>query len=94
MKYLSHRTNYLVKKGEQIIKEGDPVTGVYFVYSGTLKVHKRWGEKDIIWPLFNYRRHLWASMNELLQERLISLAGKKIQISNPPGLKQLTQEES
>lgn len=44
----SHRINYLVKKGEQIIKEGDPVTGVYFVYSGSIKVHKKWGEKDII----------------------------------------------
>jgi CRP/FNR family transcriptional regulator len=44
----TNRRNYLVKKGEQIIREGDPVTGVYFVYSGSVKVHKKWGEKDII----------------------------------------------
>jgi CRP/FNR family transcriptional regulator len=44
----SHRKNYLVKKGELIIKEGDPVTGIYFVYSGSVKVHKKWGDRDII----------------------------------------------
>lgn len=44
----NHRKNLSVKKGEQIIKEGEPVTGVYFIYSGSVKVHKKWGEKDII----------------------------------------------
>lgn len=44
----AHRKNFLAKKGEQIIKEGDPVTGVYFVYSGNVKVHKKWGDKELI----------------------------------------------
>lgn len=44
----SNRKNYLVKKGESIFKEGDPVNGVYFVYKGSVKVHKQWGDKDII----------------------------------------------
>lgn len=44
----SHRKNFLAKKGEQIIQEGTPVTGVYFVYSGNVKVHKKWGDKELI----------------------------------------------
>lgn len=44
----SHRKNIIVKKGELIIKEGDPVTGVYFVTSGNVKVHKHWGDKELI----------------------------------------------
>jgi CRP-like cAMP-binding protein len=45
----SHRKNLLFKKGEGIFKEGDPVKGIYFVYSGTVKVHKKWGtEKELI----------------------------------------------
>jgi len=44
----SHRKNFIAKKGEQIIKEGDSVTGVYFVYSGNVKVHKKWGDKELI----------------------------------------------
>jgi len=44
----SHRTNFQVKKGEQFIKEGDPVTGIYFVYQGKVKVHKVWGNKELI----------------------------------------------
>ena len=43
-----HRKNFSFKKGEQIIREGDPVTGVYLIYSGSVKVHKKWGDKDII----------------------------------------------
>jgi CRP/FNR family transcriptional regulator len=43
-----HRKNFVAKKGEQIIKEGDPVTGVYFVYQGNVKVHKHWGDKELI----------------------------------------------
>ncbi|HVS92052.1 MAG TPA: Crp/Fnr family transcriptional regulator, partial [Mucilaginibacter sp.] len=36
-------------KGEVLFKEGDPVTGVYFVYSGSVKVYKRWDEdKELI----------------------------------------------
>lgn len=44
----SHRKNFIAKKGELIIKEGDPVAGVYFVFEGNVKVHKHWGDKELI----------------------------------------------
>lgn len=45
----AQRKNYVVKKGEAIFKEGDPVTGIYFVYEGKVKVHKKWdAEKELI----------------------------------------------
>jgi CRP-like cAMP-binding protein len=44
----AHKKNFIAKKGEVIIKEGDPVTGVYFVTSGNVKVHKQWGDKELI----------------------------------------------
>lgn len=44
----SYRKNFLVKKGEVIIKEGDPVNGIYFVNKGKVKVHKTWGDKELI----------------------------------------------
>jgi len=44
----SHKRNFVAKKGEVIIKEGEPVTGVYFVTSGYVKVHKHWGDKELI----------------------------------------------
>lgn len=44
----SARKNFSVKKGDVIFKEGDPVKGVYFVYSGNVKVHKQWGDKELI----------------------------------------------
>lgn len=44
----SHRKNFIAKKGEVIIREGDPVTGVYFVNAGNVKVHKQWGDKELI----------------------------------------------
>lgn len=44
----ANKQNIKVKKGEQIITEGDPVRGVYFVYSGNIKVHKKWGDKELI----------------------------------------------
>ena len=37
------------KKGELIFKEGEEVKGIFFVFDGTVKVHKRWGtEKELI----------------------------------------------
>jgi CRP-like cAMP-binding protein len=43
------RQNFELKKGQQLFNEGDPVKGIYFIYSGMVKVHKRWGsEKDLI----------------------------------------------
>jgi CRP-like cAMP-binding protein len=45
----ARRENHVVKKGEVIFKEGDPVTGIYFVYEGKIKVHKKWdAEKELI----------------------------------------------
>lgn len=45
----AHRLNLQYKKGEQVFKEGDPVSGIYFVYKGSVKIHKRWGEeKELI----------------------------------------------
>jgi CRP-like cAMP-binding protein len=44
-----HRKNFHFRKGESIFREGDRVNGIYFVYSGTVKVHKKWGEeKELI----------------------------------------------
>jgi CRP-like cAMP-binding protein len=45
----ANKKNYKVKKGEVIFNEGDEVKGVYFVYEGIVKVHKKWGsEKELI----------------------------------------------
>ncbi|MDO7743249.1 MAG: Crp/Fnr family transcriptional regulator [Pedobacter sp.] len=44
----AHKKNFIAKKGEVIIKEGDPVSGVYFVTSGNVKVHKQWGDRELI----------------------------------------------
>jgi CRP-like cAMP-binding protein len=45
----TNRKNYEVKKGQKIFTEGDAVTGIYFVYSGKVKVHKRWDDdKELI----------------------------------------------
>jgi CRP-like cAMP-binding protein len=44
-----HKKNILIKKGQPIFNEGEPVTGIYFIYSGRVKVHKRWDkEKELI----------------------------------------------
>jgi CRP/FNR family transcriptional regulator len=45
----ANKKNIKVKKGDVIFKEGDPVTGIYFVYSGLVKVYKKWDtEKELI----------------------------------------------
>ena len=45
----AHRKTYDFKKGELLFKEGDAVTGIYFLYTGKAKVHKSWGDdKEII----------------------------------------------
>jgi CRP-like cAMP-binding protein len=45
----AHRKTFQYKKGEVIFEEGQIVKGIYFVYSGTVKVHKKWGsEKELI----------------------------------------------
>lgn len=45
----AHRKVYTVKKGALLFKEGEPVEGIFFLYSGSVKVHKHWGEeKELI----------------------------------------------
>jgi CRP/FNR family transcriptional regulator len=45
----ANKKNFKIKKGEVIFKEGDPVTGIYFVYSGNVKVYKKWDDdKELI----------------------------------------------
>lgn len=43
------KQTFLFKKNEQLLTEGTAVTGIYFILSGTVKVHKQWGEnKELI----------------------------------------------
>ena len=45
----ANRQNLSFKKGDVIFHEGEEVKGIYFVYSGVVKVHKKWGtEKELI----------------------------------------------
>jgi CRP-like cAMP-binding protein len=45
----ANRQNIHLKRGQQVFKEGDKVTGIYFVYEGSIKVHKKWDmEKELI----------------------------------------------
>ena len=45
----AHRKNLTFKKGELIFAEGEEVKGIYFVFTGTVKVHKKWGaDKELI----------------------------------------------
>ena len=44
----ANRQTFNVRKGETLFEEGDTVTGVYFVYAGKVKVHKKWGDKELI----------------------------------------------
>ena len=37
-----------IKKGGILFKEGKEITGMYFVHSGVVKVHKQWGQKELI----------------------------------------------
>ncbi|MCC8426595.1 Crp/Fnr family transcriptional regulator [Mucilaginibacter sp. UR6-11] len=43
-----HKQNLKFKKGEVIFSEGQPVKGIYFVYSGIAKVQKKWSDKELI----------------------------------------------
>lgn len=46
---LLNKKTLKVKKGEAIFKEGDPVTGIFFVNEGNVKVHKKWDDdKELI----------------------------------------------
>jgi CRP/FNR family transcriptional regulator len=44
-----HKETIVFKKGESLFNEGDPVTGIYFVLEGAVKMHKHWGnERELI----------------------------------------------
>ena len=36
------KTTLLVKKGKQLFREGEKVNGIFFIYSGSVKIHKQW----------------------------------------------------
>jgi CRP-like cAMP-binding protein len=45
----THRHTFIYKKNETLFKEGDAVTGIYFLNSGKVKVHSQWDdEKELI----------------------------------------------
>jgi CRP/FNR family transcriptional regulator len=45
----ANKKNLLIKRGQEVFKEGDALTGIYFVYEGCIKVHKKWdNEKELI----------------------------------------------
>lgn len=44
-----HKKNFQVKKGQRVFREDAPVTGIYFIFKGTIKIHKKWdAEKELI----------------------------------------------
>jgi CRP-like cAMP-binding protein len=50
----ANRKTFEIKKGEFLFKEGDAVTGIYFVNDGKVKVHKKWGnDKELIVRIAN-----------------------------------------
>jgi CRP-like cAMP-binding protein len=45
----ANRKTVHIKKGDLIFAEGTPVTGVFFVYKGIVKIHKQWArQKQLI----------------------------------------------
>src|SRR3954469_18948031 len=45
----ANKKTFTYKKGELIFAENEKVEGMYFVYDGVVKVHKKWGkEKELI----------------------------------------------
>jgi CRP/FNR family transcriptional regulator len=50
----SNRKMFHFQKGELLFNEGDPVSGMYFINSGIVKVHKKWGDdKELILRIAN-----------------------------------------
>jgi CRP/FNR family transcriptional regulator len=45
----ANRKTYQVKRGETVFKEGEEMKGMFFVYEGAVKVHKKWdADKELI----------------------------------------------
>lgn len=50
----ANRKTIQIKKGELLFREGEKVTGIYFVKDGKVKVHKKWGDdKELIVRIAN-----------------------------------------
>ncbi|MDP4265268.1 MAG: Crp/Fnr family transcriptional regulator [Bacteroidota bacterium] len=46
---LSKKTTLSFKKGKEIFREGERVKGIFFIYSGSVKVYTQWtGQKELI----------------------------------------------
>lgn len=44
----SHKRTFRLKKGALLFQEGEEVKEMFFVFKGAMKVHKQWGEKELI----------------------------------------------
>ncbi|MEO5893174.1 MAG: Crp/Fnr family transcriptional regulator [Ferruginibacter sp.] len=45
----ANKKTFHLKRGELVFKEGDEVKGMFFIFHGVVKVHKKWGaEKELI----------------------------------------------
>lgn len=44
----ANKVNINLKKGQELFKEGDLVEGIFFVFSGKIKVHKRWDNDKVL----------------------------------------------
>lgn len=42
------RTLIKAKKGQKFIEEGNGISGVFFIQEGFVKVHKHWGDREMI----------------------------------------------
>ena len=38
----AHKKTLIFKRGKALFSEGDPVTGIFFLYSGVVKIHAPW----------------------------------------------------
>jgi len=77
---LVHKKMFKVKKGELIFKEGDPVNGIFFIESGMVKVHKRWGaDKELILRFAN--EHAILGHRALGGDGIYSISATAIQPS-------------
>src|SRR5690349_1808171 len=44
-----NKKTVLIKKGKTVFKEGEKVRGIFFLFSGVVKVHMPWGDqKELI----------------------------------------------
>lgn len=43
-----NKVNISLKKGQEVFREGDAVEGIFFVFSGKVKVHKRWDNDKVL----------------------------------------------